>query len=268
PTPTPSEEPPVVEQSSGGGGGGYTPSRIIFSGEAFPGATLGIYLMGEAYGQVLIDKEFKADDNGDFYKEVISSAVERRFYGLLIKDKEGKPAKSKFYTYDLRFNSIIRQQNIIFAPTIKIDKTSFSSSELILVKGFATPGNKVEMLINGKVVAEAEVESQGSYQILMSTENIPIGKHRIQVRQFDSESDKTSDTSEAKIISISDSISSRIDLNRDSIIDISDWSVFLFNWSAKDEDRHFLNDLNRDGKVDLGDFSIFLTLFQLGRVLN
>ena len=59
-------------------------------------------------------------------------------------------------------------------------------------------------------------------------------------------------------------ISSNIDYNNDRKIDISDWSIFLNNWSSSDETTRKKDDLNKDGGLDIFDFSIFLASFQLG----
>lgn len=59
-------------------------------------------------------------------------------------------------------------------------------------------------------------------------------------------------------------VSSNIDYNKDRKIDISDWSIFLNNWSSSDEAIRKQDDLNKDGGLDIFDFSIFLASFQLG----
>lgn len=262
PTSTPGEDPANV-QTTTGGGGGNDPAKIIFSGKAFPGATLGVYLMGEEYGQVLINGEFKTEGDGSFEKEITSPVQEQRFYGLLIKDKNGSPTKSKFFTYNLKFNTIVRQENIIFAPTIKINKSAFTRNEILLVLGDAAPGNTVEVLANGKVVGKNEVGRGGLYQILINTSELTLGSYKIQARQIDSGSSKVSDVSETKIVRVGAFSFAHIDFNQDSQINISDWSIFLSNWSSADKNIHLRDDLNGDGDLDISDFSVFLTSFQL-----
>ncbi|OGN01337.1 MAG: hypothetical protein A3G51_00570 [Candidatus Yanofskybacteria bacterium RIFCSPLOWO2_12_FULL_43_11b] len=263
PTPTPVET-PVVEQVSSGGGGN-DPTRIVFSGKAFPGATVGIYLMGVEYGQVLIDTEFKTQSDGSFKSEIVSPVEEQRLYGLLVKDKEGKPAKSKFFTYNLKFNTIVRQENIILAPTIKTNKPVFVRNEFLLVSGDAAPGNTVEALADGKVIDSARADDSGFYEMFINTNNLMLKIYNIQTRQIDSVSGKTSDVSETRIIKVGSFAFANIDFNQDGQINISDWSVFLSNWSSVDSNFRTKADLNGDGKLDVSDFSVFLVSFQLSQ---
>lgn len=262
PTPTPTEEPPIVETVSVGGGGNM-PATIIFSGKAFPKATMGIYLIGEEYGQVLINGEFKTEDDGSFEKEIISPVAEKRFYALLIKDRDGNPAKSKFFTYDLKINTIIRQKDLIFAPTIEINKAAFTRNEILFVSGYSAPLNKVELLVDGKVFTGVQTPIDGRYQIIADTSKMVLGIHTLKTHQTDSQSGKVSDVSEAKIIRVGSFSFTNIDFNQDNQINISDWSIFLSNWSSSDKNVSIRDDLNGDGKVGISDFSVFLTSFQL-----
>lgn len=253
-----------METVSGIGGGGNTPARIVFSGKAFPGATLGVWLMGEEYGRVLIDGEFKTQNDGSFKKEITAPVQETRFYGLFIKDREGNPAKSKFFTYNLKYNTVVHQEKLIFAPTVKINKTALVRNELLLISGYAAPGNTVEALANGKAAGKIKAEDDGSYRILVNTDGLVLGGYKIQTRQVDFASGKTSDVSEIRNLKISSFSFALIDFNEDDKIGVQDWSIFLSNWSSQDEKLKVKNDLNGDGKIDISDFSIFLMSFQLG----
>ena len=261
PTPTP-EEPPIIE-TTGGGTGGNDPTKIIFSGKAFPGATLGVYLMGKEYGQVLIDEEFKTQSDGSFSKEITSPVEERRLYGLLIKDKDGNPAKSKFFTYSLKFNTVVRQENLVFAPSITTNKQVLTRNELLLVSGYAAPGNIVEVLADSKVVGKTNAEGDGLYKTLINTNDLALRNYKVQARQVDSGSGKIGDVSETKLVRISSFSFAHIDFNQDSKINVSDWSIFLSNWSSSDAGIHMRDDLNGDKKIDISDLSVFLASFQL-----
>lgn len=263
PTPTPDEGDGATVETVHSGIGGNTPARIVFSGKAFPGATLGVYLIGKEYGQVLIDEEFKTQDDGSFQKEIISPVPERRLYGLLIKDKDGNLGKSKFFTYDLKFNTIVHQENLIFAPSIKTNKVSFTRNELLLVSGYAAPVNTVEALADGKVIGKTTVESDGQYKLLINTDDLVLGSYKVQARQVDPGSGKTGDVSETKTVRISSFPFANIDFNQDDQVNISDWSIFLSNWSSSDANTQMRDDLNGDKKINVTDFSVFLVSFQL-----
>ncbi len=265
PTPTFTEAPPVVTSSGGGGGGSAsTPASIVFSGKAFLGATLGIYLMGQESGQALIGDEFKTQADGSFKKEITSPIEGKTLYGLLIKDQNGNIGKSKFFTYDIRYNTTIKQENILFAPIIKINKSAFVRKEFLSAFGYAAPSSKVELLVDGKVYADTQATDIGQYQIFADTNNMPLGIHTLRTRQIDTPSKTTSDVSEAKIIRMGIFSFSNIDFNQDGQINVSDWSIFLSQWSSSDITIRLADDINGDGKLDASDFSVFLTSFQLG----
>ncbi len=265
PTPTFTEAPPVVSSGGGGGGGSIsTPASIIFSGKAFPGATLGVYLMGKESSSALIGDEFKTKDDGSFKKEISASSEGKTLYGLLIKDSNGNIGKSKFFTYDIRFNTSIKQENILFAPIIKVNKSAFVRKEILVASGYAAPSSKVELLADNKVYADTQATDTGQYQIYADTNNMPLGIHILRTRQIDTPSKTTSDVSEAKIIRVGVFSFSNIDFNQDGQINVSDWSIFLSQWSSADLAVRMQDDINGDGKLDASDFSVFLSSFQLG----
>ena len=248
-------------------GGGNTPARIIFSGIAYPGATLGVYLVREEYKelqQVLIDGEFKAKDDGSFYKEVTSPPEEKRVYALLIRDKDGQQGKSKIFSHDFKFNTIVRWENIIFPPTISLNKPALTRGELLLLSGYAAPGNKVEALFDGEVLETVKAEEGGLYRILIDSNRLALKSYKVQSRQIDPVTSGASEVSEARTLKVSSFAFALIDFNGDNKADVRDWSIFLHNWSSKDETLKSKNDLNGDGKIDVSDFSVFLVSFQLG----
>lgn len=269
PTPIPSEPPPVIEEVAppAEGGGGENPIKIIFSGEAFPGATIGVHLIGTEYGDVLIDQEFIVGADGKFNQEIRGQVEEKRMYGLFIKDRDGNPAKSKFFIYKLKYNTITRQQNIIFAPTIKINKVKLARGELLFVSGYAAPNNKVEAVVDGIVVGDDTVDQAGLYRILIDTQKLSIGAHRLQTHQIDPESGITSDVSNAKDFRVVAFAFTNADFNGDNKINVQDWSIFLNKWFSPSASDRALADLNGDGKINLGDFSLFLMSFQMSRAL-
>ncbi len=250
---TPTPAPPIA----------HPPARILFSGEAFPGATISINLVGETSGDVVAEK-FSADNDGFFSKEILVRTEARRVYSLTIQDKDGNFSKSKFFAYDLNYGSQY-EENIIVTPTIVLNKSSLAKGEPLFISGYATPGNKVEVLLNDKVTADAKAGDAGYYRILVDTNKLILANYKLQIRQTDTKIGKASDPSQAITIRLSSFIFSGIDFNGDTKVDIQDWSIFLSNWSSQDEKKRKLDDLNGDGKVDVSDFSVFLNAFQLAR---
>jgi len=263
PTPTPTPGPPGGADIEVIGGGGNNPTRIIFNGEIFPGANLSLFLMGDEYGQIQIGDAFNIGDDGKFLIEAISPVEEERLYALFPKDIDGAPMKSKFFQYDLRYNTIVRQKDIIFAPTMNINKARFARNEVMLVAGYAAPGNTVELIVNGEPIKTIDVESGGLYRIDINTDELTLGIHEIQARQIDDETGNKSNNSPIKKVSINLIDTSNCDLNMDAEISISDWSIFLLNWLGEAVETEVRVDLNGDGRIGIEDFSLFLQCWRL-----
>lgn len=261
PTPTPTQEPATVEPS--GTKGGNYPAEIIFSGEIYPGAKIQINLLSDFFGKV-IEKgdEYTVGGTGTFALETKGNSIGEQFYGLSVKDRDGNPATAKFYTYDLKFNTTVKQENIILAPMASISRKTLAKSESFTVSGYGTPDNKIEVLSDLKVIGIGTADKDGSYAVTIDGGKLFLGPHKIQARQVDDATGKAGDLSEFYTITVGQFSYASVDMNKDDKINIADWSIFLYNWSAPDEKTKIKDDLNSDGIVDVTDFSIFLTSFQ------
>src|SRR3989344_5867084 len=261
PTPTPSQEPTTVE--TGSSGGNY-PAELVFSGEVYPGAKIQINLLSDFYGKILKkEDEYTVGDTGKFTLETKGNSTGEQFYGLSIKDRNDNQVIAKFFKHDLEFNTIVKQENIILAPMASISKKIVAKSEAFTVSGYGAPGNKIEILSNGKVVGTSTVLKDGSYAVKIDGGKLFLGPHKIQARQVDDTTDKAGDLSGILNVTIGQFSYTSVDMNKDDKINIADWSIFLYNWSAPDKETRAKNDLNSDGIIDVTDFSVFLTSFQL-----
>lgn len=261
-TPTPTQEPATVE-TTGTGGPAVYPAELVFSGEAYPGAKIQINLLSDFFGKVLEKSdEYTVGDTGTFILETKGNSIGEQFYGLSIKDRDGNLSTAKFYTYDLKFNTTIKQENIILAPMASISKKIVAKSESFTVSGYGAPNNKIEVLSDGKVVGTGMVAKDGSYTVTIDGGKLFLGPHKIQARQVDDTTGKVGDLSGFHSVTVGQFSYTSVDMNKDDKIDIADWSIFLYNWSSPNEETKNKNDLNSDGIVDVTDFSVFLTSFQ------
>lgn len=262
PTPTPTQEPATVTNTGTTGRAVY-PAELVFSGKIYPGAKIQINLLSDYFGKVIKKgDEYTVGNTGVFTVATTGNSTGKQFYGLSITDRKGNTATAKFYTYDLEFNTTVKQQNIILAPMASVSKKVVAKSESFDVSGHAAPGNKVEVISVGKVIATSIVAKDGTYIATIDGGKLFLGPHKLQVRQVDNATGKTGDLSESHTVTIGQFSYTSIDMNRDDKVDISDWSIFLYNWSAPNEEAKNNDDLNGDGVVDVADFSIFLTSFQ------
>jgi len=122
----------------------------------------------------------------------------------------------------------------------------------------------VEALFDGEVLETVKAEEGGLYRILIDSNRLALKSYKVQSRQIDPVTSGASEVSEARTLKVSSFAFALIDFNGDNKADVRDWSIFLHNWSSKDETLKSKNDLNGDGKIDVSDFSVFLVSFQLG----
>lgn len=265
PTPTPIPEPPTIEIVPSGSGGGSSPTKIIFSGEAYPGATLKVDLLDiNSYLQEVLRTlvTSKTDDRGRFEIGIEEGSYGKHLYGLSLIDRNNNISAAKVYVYEAKFNTIIRQENIILSPMFDTDKRLLAKSDDVVVSGYGSAENTVQVLGNGKAVATGKVDSSGKYSIKIRAGDLSVGINKIQVRQIDNVIEKQGDLSEIKTVTVGQFSFASVDMNEDKKIDISDWSIFLYSWSAPDNKTRLRDDFNKDGVVDVTDFSVFLTSFQ------
>lgn len=256
PTPTPAS----------GSGGSSNFAKVIFSGEAFPGAILGAYLVLENIEPFLFTSEFAVDRDGSFVQEISIPEAGQKTFIIIARDSQGNLIRSKTFTLDLKNGVTIRRDNIILAPSVVIKDSTLLKGEPLLVSGLAAPGNEVELFVDSAKVTGVELKTiddygNGAYEFSVDTGKLTLGSHKTQVRQIDPVKNVASDLSETRIVKVSSSAS--IDFNGDEKVSIEDWSIFLSNWSSQDQAVRKKDDLNNDGKVDITDFSLFLASFQL-----
>ena len=263
PTPTPSQEPATVESVDVGSRGGNYPAELVFSGEIYPGAKIQINLLSDFYGKILKkEDEYIVGDTGVFTIKTKGNSIGEQVYGLSVKDRNGSPAIAKFYKYDLKFNTIVKQEDIILAPMASVSKKTLAKSESFTVSGYGAPGNTVEVLSGSKVIGTGTVLKDGNYAVKIDGGKLFLGPHKIQVRQVDDVTKKKGDLSEFYNVTVGQFSYTSVDMNKDDKINIADWSIFLYNWSSPKKETKDKDDLNGDGVVDVTDFSVFLTSFQ------
>lgn len=246
---------PVVSS----GGGNVAPTKVIFSGRAYPNSSIEIFLKSnqtaayrfvpQAVSNMSADGNFDVTYTGLFGGDYI--------FGLQARDKDGRKSGIVQASVDLLSADKLILQNIFLPPTISLLRTSVRAGDFISIAGYATTGGIVEAEIDGKISRLGIIAGgDGYYKALLSTAQLSYGTHTIRVRQ--KSEGEMSDFSSNKIFTVSKVFFPMTDLNNDGRIDISDWSIFLSLWISKDDTARKRIDFNGDGKVDIADFSIFM----------
>ena len=249
---------------SGGGGGGGTLRRVIFSGYAYPENTIEVLRKSaadESYLQVP-SESIKINDDGSFSITYIGLTGADYFFALNVKDKDSRSAGILAFNVSL-WGDLFEVKDIIVPPTIGFEKAAIAKNEVMKILGYATPQNVVELEIDGSSkYKKTTADELGLWSFELDTTYLAYGEHSVRARQIISEA-KASNFSLTRVFRLSKLSVLKADLNGDNVIDIRDWSVFLFRWGNEDSALRRQNDINGDGEVDIFDFSLFLQAIKI-----
>ena len=247
---------------SSGGGGGVAPRRVIFSGKAYPESKIEILRKGaleEIYQQVP-SESFNIDEQGLFTFTYTGLLGDDYFFTLRAEDKDGRNTGIVAFSVPLQ-GDLFEARDILVPPTIGFEKALVSKNETLKVMGYAIPNSMLELEIDGLKYKEAKAAPSGFWSIDADVARFAYGAHRVRVRQIIS--DTISNFSLIRIFKVSTPSTAKVDLNGDDVVNIQDWSIFLFRWGGEDQELRSKNDFNDDGKINIVDFSIFLRAIKI-----
>ena len=225
-----------------------------FDGFAYPDGKVFLYDNTVPFSQLI------SDVSGRFATSLrLLSIADKHLFSVIAYDREGNASPSKTFPSELYAQGGIT--DILIAPTITLNKRAFGNRESARVSGYATPGNTVQVEIDGKIVATVPAIASGYYTASVPLSSFSKGDHRARTMQI-SKSGRTSDYSLLKAFQISDPFTVYADLNNDGKLTISDWSIFLSSWASREEGVRKKIDFNGDGKITIFDLSVFLSGFK------
>ena len=204
---------PPVFLGGGGGARFYLPvvGKVSFSGKAYPQANLSMVAVKENKDQI-IQKDLISSDDGSFKIEFLGLSAGSRAYALLVKDKDNRIAQAKVFDLNLvNTDSVIDVKNIVVSPTIGFPRPTLTKGDFLAIVGYATPGSKVEIIIDGQPIkAQVVAGTDGSYKYLYNTFLLDYGSHTISCRQVTIDGEQ-SDFSPQKIFFVTDLIVPKTD---------------------------------------------------------
>ena len=244
-----------------GAGGGVLPTQVLFSGQAYPGGRVKFFRRSAIDVQeqniFVLDTETTADSNGKFSKQFLALLQGTYFFAVEAQDKDGRSSGILGFTADLIGTGKLLAENIFTPPTVGFDPPEVTRGKDLKVLGYASPNSAIEVEVDRILRYNTKAKSDGSYEIFINTSRYSAKDHFLRAWQIDS-SGRQSPISSLKSFKITLLANPRADFNSDSIINIVDWSIFLFRWRATDVDLKKTIDLNGDGKVTGADLSSFL----------
>ena len=240
-------------------GSAVAPTKVNFSGQAYPGSKVQVYFKSNADSLYRAAPQgvYTVSADGTFDVTYIGLYGGDYIFGLQAEDKEGLKSGIVQATVNLLSADKLIVNNIFLPPTLGFFRTAVRAGDFVTAAGEAAAGSTVELEIDGKIQPQTvKAGADGSYKILVGTAPLALGTHSARVHQ--KSEGRISDFSSSKTFTVSKVFFPVTDLNNDGKINITDWSIFLSLWTSKDEVARKRIDFNGDGKVDLADFSIFM----------
>jgi len=234
------------------GGGGFL-TGIVFSGYAYPGATVHIWKNG------LPKTTTKADETGRFSATITEIYAPNALYTLYAIDRANRRSLLINYPIIIKTGYITHVSGIRFAPTISTDKTEVKEGGDITVSGYALPSALLSLSIEGvrDRIFSLTSNSDGTYQMIVSLSGFRKGDYNVHTNYVNDKRISnviTFTIGEVNILSVDLTTNIPGDCNADQIINLIDFSVMAF-WYGKDNPPRCV-DTNKDNIINLVDFSI------------
>ena len=253
---------PSAPSPTTGGGGGRPPRRVTFSGLAYPNSTV------EVLRKTADDDYYKPEErttlaeDGSFSVEYTGLTDAAEFlFALRVKDRDGNDTGILAFNVP-KYVEVWTVKGILVPPTLRFEQPTMTKNAVTKIAGFATPNHTVELELDGTTYGAAKADASGFWTIAMDTTYLAYGEHSARVRQV-AAGGRASNFSFTRVFELSKLPSPKADLNADAVVDVRDWSIFLFRWGHEDDGVRLQNDMNGDGAISIFDFSIFLQAMKM-----
>jgi len=244
---------------SGGGGGSDTElgdTVISVTGLAYPGRTINILLDTENVGSVRVGSDGKFDFTTDASPGTAS-------LGFWATDQSGTRSITLNSTFDVTQGAVTNISGIILPPSIKVSSANVNPGDIVTVSGQAIPNARIELHINNSEKIETTTSSAtGLWTILLNTASLRVAEHTLRARSIGGSSSLATQSSFSTTIQLFVGVNGKAttpsDLNRDTKINLVDFSILIFWWGTNGGNSNPPADINGNGRVGIEDFSILL----------
>jgi cysteine-rich repeat protein len=244
--------------SSDGGGSdtdlGDTVINII--GRGYPSRTINFLIDTENVGSVRSD----SDGKFEFAAEASPGTVT---LGIWSTDEDSIRSITLNNTFDVTQGAITNLNGVIVPPTIFVQSQNVDPGDLVTISGQSVPEAIVELHIDDSSIVETiNSEPNGRWSIIFDTARLSISDHILRARTITGNPPLTTESSYSTslqlFVGVDGQVTQPSDLNRDSFVNLIDFSILIFWWQTNGGDSDPPADINQNGNVGLEDFSILL----------
>jgi cysteine-rich repeat protein len=250
--------------ASGGGGGGsggrdreLPDTQVNISGRAYPSRTINFILDGDNVGSV------QANGSGVFQFTTQWSPGTATL-GLWANDFAGTRSITLNNTFDITQGAVTNLNEIILPPTVRVSNPNFSPGAVLTVSGQSVPNATISLYIdkNNTPVASGQAGSNGQWSIEYSTSKLSSKEYTLRAKSVSGTPPLTTLSNYSNPVQLFSGTEGRVstpsDLNRDTRINLIDFSILIFWWQTNGGDSNPPADINGNARVGLEDFSILL----------
>ncbi len=254
--------------SSGGSSGlasGFLPgsdsqapdTKLTAKGKSYPNADVHVLIDGVVIGIV------KADAKADFYFESTDITPGVANFGFWSEDISG--LKSTLLTLTLRVvaGATTNISGVYISPSIDVDKKSVKQGDDVRIYGQTVPGSDIKVHINSpqEFIEKIGSKDDGRWELTFNTTPLEEDFHTAKAYFEVAADENVVKSGFSNLVSfhvgkegIAPTPCPNGDLNHDKRVNITDFSILLYNWGA----NNACADQNQNGTVDLIDFSIMM----------
>jgi cysteine-rich repeat protein len=273
------EVPPVIEGGGGtgggsGGGGGRNggggsagipgastdggvdfegATEVSISGIAYPNATVNILRDGSAVRIV------EANADGEFTLSLANQTPGVTTYGFWATDSESRRSITYSATFQVIQNAVTSLRGILIPPTLAVVPERVAPGGEVVLEGSSAPNARVQAYVGSNETPEVALAlGTGVWSTTFNTGTLEAERfHTVRANYIYGDPELTSGFSQLVSFYVGNRDAGApitADLNADGFVNLTDFSILLFNWNSTSP----FADLNQDGTVSLPDFSIML----------
>ena len=244
---------------SGGGGGSDTDQGdtvISVTGLAYPGRTINILLDTQNVGSVRVG----SDGRFDFTTDASPGTASLGFWST---DQNSTRSITLNSTFDVTQGAVTNISGIILPPTIRVSNANVNPGDVVTVSGQSIPNAKIELHINNSERVETTTtDASGLWTISLNTASLRVAEHTLRARSVGGTTSLATQSSFSTTLQLFVGVDGQAtrpsDLNRDTKINLVDFSILIFWWGTNGGNSNPPADINGNGRVGIEDFSILL----------
>src|SRR3989344_344760 len=183
--------------------------------------------------------------------------------GFWATDQGGTRSITLNSTFDVTQGAVTNISGIILPPSIKVSSANVNPGDIVTVSGQSIPNARIELHINNSEKIETTTSSAtGLWTILLNTTSLRVAEHTLRARSIGGTSSLATQSSFSTTIQLFVGVNGKAttpsDLNRDTKINLVDFSILIFWCGTNGGNSNPPADINGNGKVGIEDFSILL----------